>query len=120
MEYSIKIKQERMSVVNEHISGGKIEIYTSNYEKLLVKIELSNPAGVTLNNRLSLIGLPLSGIALADGEAEIAKITKGDVVETLAINNLIVGKSNAHLILDNTNIAVGQTVIIREGEIIHG
>jgi hypothetical protein len=108
-----------MAVVNSHISGGKIKIYTA-YDELLVEIDLLNPAGVVMDERLSLLGVPLSGIAVADGEAVIARITENDSIESVAIEKLTVGKSEAHFVLDNTNIAIGQTVIITGGTLIHG
>jgi hypothetical protein len=115
--YSQKIKNQRMEIVNNHIAKGIIQIFEN--EKLLVEIELKNPAGNIENGILSLSGLPLQGIAISGGKADRANIIEKDL-KTIAIEGLSVGVKDKNINIDNDNIEVNQIIQLKSGVMVHG
>jgi len=118
MEYSVDIKNSRMTIVKEALDGGKLEIYTAGYSSMLVSIDLDDPSAYVLNGTLNIVGFPLSGMASAGGQAAIAMFI--DALDHAVLGDLTVGTMGANIIIDHTDILVGQTVNLLSGTIIHG
>lgn len=122
VNYVTAVKNTRMTAVRDAIDAGagsgKLKIYTAGYALLLVEIALSDPCGTVSNGILTFSGLPKSGVAGNTGVAAIARLT--DSTDTLVADGLTVGLSATDIIIDNTNIANGQTVNFNSGIITHG
>lgn len=87
--------------------GGKIQVLTST-DTILYEFTLGTP-GLTANGDgvATVAGLPLDATASASGTA--AKAHLYNSAETHGIENLTVGTSAAHVIIDNTSVESGQT-----------
>jgi len=122
VNYSTTVKNARLTVVRDAIdagaSPGKLKIYTAAYGSLLVTITLADPCAGVADGVLTLSGTPKSGIASAAGIAAIALFSDSD--DTLTADGLTVGLAATDIIIDNTNIALGQTVTLNSGTITHG
>jgi hypothetical protein len=122
INYVAALKTTRMTAVGTAIdaggAAGKLNIYSAAYANLLVSIPLAFPSYNVAGAVLSLLGTPLSGVAIFAGTGAIARIyTSADV---LVADGLTVGLAGTDIIIDNTNIAVGQTVNLNSGTITHG
>ncbi len=122
VNYVTAVKNTRMTAVLNAIDAGsgagKINIYTAGYAGLLVSINLADPCGTVAAGALTLSGMPKSGLGASAGNAAIARIL--DSADTVVAEGLTVGISGTDIIIDNVNIAVGQTVNITAGAITHG
>ena len=122
INYSSTIKDARMTVVLNAIDAGsgagKLKIYNAAYALLLVSITLADPATTLLTGVLTFAGVPKSGTGVGAGDAALAKIT--DSNDLVVADGLTVGTSGTNIIIDNINIAVGQTVTLSSGSITHG
>jgi hypothetical protein len=122
INYAAALKTTRMQAVRDAIdagpAAGKINIYTAAYAVLLVSITLADPASSVVAAVLTLLGMPKSGTGVGAGNAAIAKIL--DSTDAVVADGLTVGTSGADIIIDNVNIAIGQTVNITAGTITHG
>lgn len=123
INYSTAVKVTRMTATRDAIDGGpaagKINIYTAAYASLLVSINLADPCGTVGGaGVLTLAGMPKSGVGGNPGNAAIARIL--DSADTVVAEGLTVGTVGTDIIIDNVNIAVGQTVNITAGVITHG
>jgi hypothetical protein len=116
--YSNTIKEERMNVVKTALNGGKLNIYSAEYQDLLVSINLENISALVVNGILTLLGTPLVGIAILTGTAEIARLlnSSGEVVA----EGLTVGLAGTNLVIDAIAINTTQIVRLNSGIIIHG
>lgn len=119
--YSTATKSARMTaVVNEIDAGagaGKLKIRDSG-NTILATITLTDPSGTVSNGVLTFDFDPdISTTASATGTAANAIIT--DSNDVTVISGLTVGTSGTDIILDNTSITSGQTVIITSGTITH-
>ena len=122
INYAATLKNTRMNDVKTAIDAGpaaaKINLYTATYATLLVSIALADPASTVTADVLTLAGMPKSGTGIGAGNAAIAKIL--DSTDTIVADGLTVGTSGTNIIIDNVNIAIGQTVNITAGTITHG
>lgn len=122
VNYVTALKNTRMTAVLTAIDAGagagKINLYTAAYGALLVSVALADPSGVVAAGVLTFSGMPKSGTATGAGAAAIARIL--DSTDTVVAEGLTVGTVGTDIIIDNTNIAVGQTVNITSGAITHG
>jgi hypothetical protein len=122
INYAAGLKTTRMNSVVTAIdaggAAGAVEIYTAAYASLLVSIPLAFPSATVAGSILSLSGLPKSGIAAGNGVAAIARIVTSAGV--LVADGLTVAAAAADIVIDNINIAVGQTVTLNTGTITHG
>ena len=122
VNYVTAVKNTRMTAVLNAIDAGsgagKINIYTSVYGTLLVSIALADPSGTVSSGALTLSGMPKTAIASGSGNAAIARILDSD--NNVVAEGLTVGLSASDIIIDNVNIASGQTVNITAGTITHG
>ena len=122
VNYATAIKNTRMSAVVTAIDAGsgagKINVYTSGYANLIVSIALADPCGTVANGALTFSGMPKTGTGAYAGNAAIARIVDSD--NNVVLEGLTVGTSGTDIIIDNVNIAVGQTVNITAGTITHG
>lgn len=122
VNYVTAVKNTRMTAVLNAIDAGsgagKINIYTSAYGTLLVSIALADPSGTVSSGALTLSGMPKTAIASGSGNAAIARILDSD--NNVVAEGLTVGLSASDIIIDNVNIASGQTVNITAGTITHG
>ena len=84
---------------------------------VLATIILDATAGTVSNGVLTLSGMPKNVAASAAGVAAAARLrTSGDVD---IITGLTVGTSGTDIVIDNTNIASGQTVNVTSVVITH-
>ena len=122
VNYVTAVKNTRMTAVLNAIDAGsgagKINIYTPAYGTLLVSIALADPSGTVSSGALTLSGMPKTAIASGSGNAAIARILDSD--NNVVAEGLTVGLSASDIIIDNINIASGQTVNITAGTITHG
>jgi hypothetical protein len=121
--YNTTLKNTRMTDVVTALDGGgaagKLNIYTAAYGVLLAQFNLNfSPAGTVAGGILSFSGLPKSTTGLAAGVAAIAKFVSS--TPTDIANDLTVGTVGTNIIIDNTNIAIGQTINWTAGTITHG
>ena len=122
VNYATAIKNTRMSAVVTAIDAGsgagKINVYTAGYANLIVSIALADPCGTVAAGALTFSGMPKTGTGAYAGNAAIARIVDSD--NNVVLEGLTVGTSGTDIIIDNVNIAVGQTVNITAGTITHG
>ena len=112
--YSTAVKTARMTAVRDQLDGGAgpgiIEIGSSAMATVLVTIPLNDPSGTISGNVLTLSGFPKTIAASVAGVAASARLRDSNNVDI--ITGLTVGTSGTDIIVDNTNIAVGQNVIV--------
>lgn len=122
INYVVAVKNTRMTAVRDAVDAGagagKLDIYSAAYALLLVSIALADPSGSVTNGILTLSGLPKSGTGVGAGNAAIAKLV--DSNNTVVADGLTVGTSGTDIVIDNVNVAVGQTVNLNSGTITHG
>ncbi len=110
--YSNTVKNNRMTQVLNAIDGGAgngiLKIGTTGMATTLVSITLAKPSGSVASQALTFSGLPKSGTGSGAGTAAAAQIT--DSTGTVVVDGLTVGTSGTDVIIDNTSIAIGQTV----------
>lgn len=118
LTYSTAVKTARMNAVVTALgSSAKLQIGTSGMAAVLATITLDATAGTVSNGVLTLSGMPKNVAASAAGVAAAARLrTSGDVD---IITGLTVGTSGTDIIIDNTNIASGQTVNVTSVVITH-
>lgn len=91
-------------------SHGTLEILQTS--TVLVSIDLDEPAfGSASTGVATAAGLPKSGVAIAAGTANAYKVKDEDGTVVWSGVATITG-GGGDMILDNTNIAVGQTVTV--------
>jgi hypothetical protein len=112
------IKNERLKVVSEKMNGGRINLYDTNYETLLMTVNLSEKSSSVNEGSLHLLDAPLEGEARESGIISLATITdkEGDEI----VYGLTVGTSFSDIIIDKVEIERGQKIIIVSGIIVHG
>lgn len=87
--------------------GGKIQVLTAG-DVLLYEFTLGTPGLTSSGDGIAIVaGLPLSDEAVGTGTA--AKAHLYNAAETHGIEDLTVGTSAAHVIIDNTSVETGQT-----------
>lgn len=120
VNYSLAIKNARLNAVVSGIGAtGVIEIGTAGMALVLATIPLSNPAGTVSNGVLTFSGMPSSDTSAdASGLAAAARIRTAPG-GTDIITGLTVGLTGADVILDNTNLIIGQTITINSAVINH-
>lgn len=118
LTYSTAVKTARMNAVVTALgASAKLEIGTAGMATILATIVLDATAGTVSNGVLTLSGMPKNVAASAAGVAAAARLrTSGDVD---IITGLTVGTSGTDIIIDNTNIASGQTVNVTSVVITH-
>jgi len=118
LTYSTAVKTARMNAVVTALgSSAKLQIGTAGMATILATIVLDATAGTVSNGVLTLSGMPKNVAASAAGVAAAARLrTSGDVD---IITGLTVGTSGTDIIIDNTNIASGQTVNVTSVVITH-
>lgn len=122
INYVTAVKTTRMNDVLAAIDAGAgagyINIYNAGYTNNLCTIIFADPSGTVLAGVFTLAGVPRSGLGLFAGNAALARIY--DSTNALVADGLTVGLVGTDIIIDNVNIAVGQTVNITAGTITHG
>lgn len=118
VNYTTAVKNARLDAVVSQIgSGGKLEIGTAGMATVLATFTLESTAGTSSGGVLTFSGFPKQDAADASGTAAAARIRKSD--DTDIVTGLTVGTSSSDIILDNTNIAETQVVIIQSAAITH-
>lgn len=119
--YSTAVKTARMTAVRDQIDGGagagKIKIRDSG-NVVLATITLGDPSGTVTNDVLTLSGFPRSDTS-ADAAGTAANAIITDSSDVTVVSGLTVGTSASDIILDNLNIALGQTVTLNSATITH-
>jgi hypothetical protein len=119
--YSTAVKTARMTAVRDQIDGGagagKIKIRDSG-NVVLATIVLGDPSGTVTNDVLTLSGFPRSDTS-ADAAGTAANAIITDSSDVTVVSGLSVGTSASDIILDNLNIALGQTVTLNSATITH-
>ena len=110
--YTASLKQDRMQKIIDRLDaqGGNaiLKIGTSGMGTTLVSITLAKPSATVSGGVLTFSGLPKSATASAAGTAAAAQLC--DSASTVWIDGLTVGTSGTNIIIDNTSIALSQTV----------
>lgn len=126
--YNAAVKTARMQAVRDAIDGGSgspnvgaVVLYDGVAE--IARILLDSPGSSVAGAVLSFEGLPLTGIGTGDGVADNATVVDSD--DTVVISGLTVGLASdsptPDLIVDNTSIVTGQSVILlATSKITHG
>jgi hypothetical protein len=111
-----------MTAVRTAADGGssfaKIEIGTAAMAAVLCTFTLPKPMSSESGGVLTLLGTPLSVTASGAGTAAAARVRDSNSVDI--VTGLTVGQGSGDISLDNTNIAVGQTITLTGGTITHG
>lgn len=112
VNYSTAVKNNRLTQVLNAIDAGAgngiLKIGTTGMAATLVSITLDKPCATVSGGVLTFSGLPNSATATGAGTAAAAQIT--DSTGTVVVDGLTVGTSGTNVIIDNTTIAVSQTV----------
>jgi hypothetical protein len=131
--YSATLKTNRMQLVIDLIDGktaaastgsavaGKLVIGTSALSGatgVLVEIALPTPSFAESAGVITLQGVPLSDVAIANGTAAKAEIR--DNADNVIVSGLTVGTSGTDIIIDSVSITIGETVSITSGTLTHG
>lgn len=126
--YSAAVKTARMGVVRDAIDGGggspnvgAVILYDGASE--LARVLLDSPGSSVTGPVLSFEGLPLTGTGTGDGVADNATIVDSD--DVVVVSGLTVGLVSdsplPDVVVDNTSISVGQSVILlATSKITHG
>ena len=121
VSYSAGLKNTRMQDVINAIDAqagvGILEIGTAGMAAVLVVINFQKPSFSQASGVITALGAPLSGTATGTGTAASARIKDG--AGTAQVTGLTVGTSGSDINLNNTSIAVGQTVTITSASITH-
>lgn len=121
--YTTAVKNARLDAVAAQVDSGPaagvLQIGTTGMATVLAEITLNDPcAAAASGGVLTFSGFPKSDTsANASGTAAAARIRTS--AGTDVITGLTVGTSASDIILDNTNIATGQTVTINSATITH-
>jgi len=122
--YNNTVKTTRMTTVKDAIDGGagagKLKIYSAAYAALLAVFNCSDPCGSVAGDpaALTFSGMPKATVGLVAGIAAVARLT--DSTDAMVREGMSVGTSGTDIIIDNTSIAVDQTVNWTSGVITHG
>lgn len=113
VSYLASLKTTRMTAVitaiDVNASAGYMEICTAAYATVLATITFQKPSFTVSGAVITMAGSPISGTAVANGTAAVARIKDGGTTNVV-VNSLTVGTSASDIILNNTTIATGQTV----------
>ncbi|MBN9504910.1 MAG: hypothetical protein J0I69_02695 [Altererythrobacter sp.] len=123
--YSTAAKTARMQAVIDLIDAGSgpgvLEIGTANMELVLATLTLADPSGTAAAGVLTFDTDPAIEDPEADASGVAAAARFKDSNGNVIISGLTVGlkESGADIELDNTNIAAGQEINLKTGEISH-
>lgn len=110
--YNTTLKADRMTSIitrlDAQAGNAILKIGTTGMGSTLVSITLAKPCATVSGGVLTFSGLPKSATASAAGTAAAAQLT--DSVGTVWVDGLTVGTTGTNVIIDNTTIAVSQTV----------
>jgi hypothetical protein len=110
--------QDVADAIDESASPGRLEIGTAGMGTVLVAITLEKPSfSEDGEGVLSMLGLPLSGTAVATGVAAAARFANGD--GAFVATGLTVGLNGADINISNVDLQVGDIVPITEMTIAH-
>jgi hypothetical protein len=120
--YANALKDSRMTDVitklDAQSGNAELQLLTGVGGTLLVSITLAKPSFTEANQQITMAGVPVSGVASAAGQAMAGQFL--DSAGTTWISGLTVGTSGTDIVLNNTTIAVNQTVTITSCVITHG
>jgi hypothetical protein len=121
VSYAATLKSARMQAVIAAIDANgtaSLEIGTSGLAVLLVSVPLAAPPSFTeANGIITMVGVPLSGVAAAMGKAISAQIKDG--AGNVVVSGLLVGEFGTDVILSNASIVSGETVTISSAQFAH-
>ena len=116
--YTNAAKAARMTATRDHFASGKLIIRDSS-NTTLVEFALTAGGG-TVTNAVWTLAFTASTVAAAEaGVGHNAVIQTSGAPGDNDLTGLTVGTSGTDIILDNTNIAVGQNVTITSASITH-
>ncbi len=119
--YPNALKDTRLQAVIDAIdiaAAGYIEIGTSGFSTVLVRITLATTSATKTGGVLTFAGLPKSGTATGTGTAAEARIRTS--ADADVVTGLTVGVTAEDIVLDNASIATDQVVTVTSGTITHG
>jgi len=118
--YTTAVKNARLNAVTSAIgTTGVLEIGTAGMATILATINLANPAAPAASGGILTFTMPqLDTSADGTGIAAAARIRTASG-GTDVVTGLTVGTSGTDIVLDNLNIATGQTVSINSAAITH-
>lgn len=115
--YAAVVKTARMTATRDEVANGTLEIGTAGMAATLVTFGLNAAGGTISGDTWTLVFDSDTVAATATGTAAEARIkTSGG---TTVISGLTVGTSAADIILDNDNIASGQSVTLSSATVQH-
>lgn len=122
VDYVAALKTTRMQAVRDAIDFGvgnaTLEVCSAAYASVLCVITLADPASSVAGSVLTILGVPLAGVAGNSGTAALARIK--DPAGTVTVLGLTVGTSGTDCIISSTSITAGDTVTLTAGAITHG
>lgn len=118
IQYSLDAKNARLEAVLMTLGVGAKLVLRDSGGKVIVEFALPFPAGIVKDGVLTFGGPDgvLESSAIADGVVTSASYV--DAKNSVVIGGLTVGRSDADIIVDNTNIAIKQTIRTRSPAII--
>jgi hypothetical protein len=121
--YNPQLKTTRMQAVITAIDAagkaGTIDIGTRGLGLVLATLALQLPSFTQSTDPGTIImsGIPISGLAVADGVVGSAQIKDGN--GTVVVSGLSVGTSGTDIIIDSMSIASGQAVNLTSAVLTH-
>ena len=115
VNYTTAVKTARMTSTRDHFANGTIEIRSGS--TVLAVFGLSASGGTIATDTWTLVLDAGTVAAIAAGTADNAVIK--DSGGTADLTGLTVDTSGTDVILDNTNIAIGQDVTLTSATIQH-
>jgi len=121
ISYASSLKSTRMqdviNAIDANAAPAVIEFGTTNMAGILVTMTLAKPSFTESGGTITMSGAPRSALAGGAGIAASARIRDGG--GNIIVSGLSVGLSGADINLNNTNITVGQNVILSSLSLIH-
>lgn len=117
VNYDNATKAVRMTATRDALASGTLEIGTAGMAQVLTVHTLTAQGG-TVSNAVWTLALAAATVAAgAAGVAAAAQIK--DSGGTPRVTGLTVGTSGTDVVLDNTNVALGQNVTISAATVTH-
>jgi len=116
VNYNVAVKTARMTATRDYFANGTLEILTAS-DVVLGIFGLSVSGGTVTNGVWTLAYDAGTVAAVAAGVAAKAQIkTAGGSAH---LTGLTVGTSGTDIVVDNTNVALGQNIVLAAGTITH-
>lgn len=115
--YVTAVKNARMTAVRDAVANGTLELGTTGMAQVIATFGLTTSGGTVTGGVWTLAFDASTVSAGASGAAAAARIKNSGT--TSSIIGLTVGTTGTDVILDNTNIAAGQSVTLSSATLTH-